>query len=96
MAGLGLKDEIRVPGEVMLAVRERSRLRRGLVRSSSEEFKFSDNIGAAGEPFEPGPIDGRDLDKKPAWNRLGFETSNDTASGKMSEGLESSPESLPG
>jgi hypothetical protein len=54
-----------------------------------------DNVGAAGEPCEPGPIDGRDFDKKPAWNRLGFETSNDDASGKMSEGLESSPESLP-
>jgi hypothetical protein len=82
--------DIRLGGDRMLAVRERSKLRRGLVRSSSEEVRLSDKVGATGEPLGADASDARDLDKNPAWNRLGLEPTRDAASGTTRDGLESS------
>ena len=93
-AGLvfGLRDVCRLPGALILAALDTSRLRSGLVCSSPLEGEpmLSDIVGATGEP----PLcDCLVFDKNPAWNLLGFECRLVT-SGTSSDGLDSSSKSF--
>lgn len=81
-------------GGDMFAVRATSSERSGEVRSSlsDEDARFSERVGARGEPSEcEGPRD--DLDRKPAWNLLGFAAGKFVTSGISRLGLESDVES---
>ena len=88
---LGL-SEILPEGDRVFAFRNGSRSRSGLVRPSSEAARFSERVGATGEPPGPG-MDVRGLDRKPAWKWLGLGRGMEAASGTMREGLDSSAES---
>lgn len=88
----GLSDERRILGELMLAVRETSRLRSGLGLSSLSDEEDVALTEIVGGEREPRASDERALDKNPAWNLLGFETGRLDTSGMVSEGLDSSAE----
>ena len=96
VAGRGLRDVRRVAilGEPPLAAFETSRLRRGLGFSSASGDRLKDILGATGDPLAAVALDVRVLERKPAWNLLGFEAASAEVSGTTSEGLDSSAESV--